>query len=69
MNKQTVRIEFSISSLLMVIAVGAGLVLAFLLRNIILSVFIAFILAAAIEPMLKFLQRFKLPKSLSLAIT
>ena len=69
MNKQTVKIEFSISSLLLVIAVGAGLVLAFLLRNIILSVFIAFILAAAIEPMLKFLQRFKLPKSLSLAIT
>lgn len=69
MNKQTVKVEFSITSLLMVIAVAAGLVLAFLLRNIILSVFIAFILAAAIEPVLKFLQRYKLPKSLSLAIT
>lgn len=69
MNKQTVRIEFSISSLLMVIAVAAGLILAFLLRNIILSIFIAFILAAAIEPLLKFLQRYRLPKSVSLAIT
>lgn len=69
MDKQTIKVEFSITSLLMVIAVAAGLLLAYLLRNIILSVFIAFILAAAIEPLLKFLQKYKLPKSVSLAIT
>ena len=69
MSKQTVKVEFSITSFLLILAVSAGLVLAYLLRNIILSVFIAFILAAAIDPLLQFLKRYRIPQGLSLAIT
>lgn len=69
MQKQPVEIDISIWAIVKVIVIAAGLAMLFLLRNIILLVFLAFILAAAIEPVLHFLQRYKIPKSISLATT
>lgn len=69
MKKQSVVIDISFWAILKVVLVGAGLALVFWLRQIILMVFLAFILAAAIEPLLRFMQRYKIPNALSLAIT
>ncbi len=68
-TKQTVKIELSFSSLMMVIGTLIGLWLLFFLREIVLLVFIAFIIASALGPILRTLQRHRIPQVVSIAST
>jgi predicted PurR-regulated permease PerM len=69
MNKQTIKIELSFSSLLMVIGTILGLWLLFYLREIVLLVFIAFIIASGLGPILRTLQRHRIPQGVSIVST
>ena len=68
-SKQTQKIEISFGSVVMIIATVIGLWLFFYLREIVLFVFIAFIIASALGPPLRTLQRHKIPQALSIATT
>ena len=68
-SKQTQKIEISFGSVVMIIATVIGLWLLFYLREIVLFVFIAFIIASALGPPLRTLQRHKIPQALSIATT
>ncbi len=66
MSQQIVKVEISIKSLLLVIATLVSLWVALLLKDIIITIFIAFILTAAIEPLAIHLKRFRVPQVISL---
>lgn len=68
MQPQVVKIQFSIKSILTVLAVLAGLWFALQVKDIIIIVFVAFILTSAIEPMALYLNRYRVPHVLSMAI-
>jgi predicted PurR-regulated permease PerM len=66
---KTVKIELSFASILLVIATLLGVGLIYVLRDILLLVFLAFIMASALGPLLRSLQRHRIPQALSLAGT
>lgn len=69
MTKQTVKVEVSFTSVLMVIGTILGLWLLFILREIVLLVFIAFIIASALGPILRTLKQHRIPQVVSIATT
>lgn len=68
-SKQTVQVEISFTSLLMVIGTLVGLWLLYYLRDIAMLVFIAFILASGLGPVLRTLQKYKIPQVVSIVLT
>jgi predicted PurR-regulated permease PerM len=69
MTKQTVKVEISITSVLTVVGTLVGLWILFYLREIVLLVFVAFIIASALGPVLRTLQRHRIPQVVSIAST
>lgn len=69
MSKQSMSIEISIKTILTIMATLLGVWLVFTLREIVFLVFIAFIIASALGPLLRTLQRHRIPQVVSIAIT
>lgn len=67
MDDRKVTIEFSFQTILWVIAAVLSLWLVVTLRDVIVSVLLAFILAMAITPFVDYLQKKKIPRTLSVA--
>ena len=65
-NKQT--IEISTSTILKGLAIILGLVLVYLLRNILVMIFLAVIIAAAVDSPIDWLARHKIRRAIAVAI-
>ena len=63
METQSKKVEISTSIVLKTIVILVGLWFLFLVRDIIILVFIAVIIAASIDPGVDWLQRKKIPRS------
>lgn len=65
MDERKVIIEFSFQTFLWVLAIVLSLWLAVTLKEVLVAVLLAFILAMAINPLVDFLQKKKVPRTLS----
>ncbi len=65
---QSVKIEISVISLLKIVAVIAALAFLYHVRDIIVLVFLAVVIASAIDPIATFFARYKIPRILSVLL-
>lgn len=63
------KIDISHKTIIFIAAFILGIWLIYLIRDLLLILFVAVILMSALSPLVRFLTKFKLPKSLSIAIT
>ncbi|MBI2086412.1 AI-2E family transporter [Candidatus Daviesbacteria bacterium] len=63
------KIDISHKTIIFIAAFILGIWLIFLIRDLLLILFVAVILMSALWPLVRFLARFKVPKSLAIAIT
>lgn len=68
MERQNVTIHISTMAILKIVAIVLALVFLYFIRDILLLVFIAVILAAVIEPAVNWLEQKRLPRSLSVIL-
>ncbi len=64
-NHQTVRVEFSVRSVLKVLLVLIGLALAYYLLDLILVILLSVVVASAIEPATRWFARYRVPRVLA----
>jgi len=65
MDERKVTIEFSFNTFLWVIAIIAAIWLAITLKEVIVALLLAFILAMAINPLVDYFQKKKVPRTIS----
>lgn len=63
------KIDISHRTIIFIGLIVLGLWIIYLIRDLLIILFVALILMSALSPLVKFLTRFKIPKSLSIAIT
>jgi len=63
------KIDISYRTIIFIAVFILGLLLIYLIRDLLLILFVAVILMSALSPVVKFLTKFRVPKSLSIAIT
>src|SRR3989344_2664936 len=63
------KIDISHKTVIFITVFILGIWLIYLIRDLLLLLFIGLILMSALSPLVKFLNRFKIPKSLSIAVT
>ncbi len=63
------KIDISYRTIIFITVFILGLLLIYLIRDLLLILFVAVILMSALSPVVKFLTKFRVPKSLSIAIT
>ena len=63
------KIDISYKTIVFITVFILGLWLIYLIRDLLLILFVAVILMSALSPVVKFLTKFRMPKSLSIAIT
>ncbi len=68
MENKNVVISFSTATVLKIIAILLVCFFAYIIRDILLLIFVSLILAALIEPPTNYLERFKIPRSLSVGV-
>lgn len=67
-NDKIIKLEISIQSILLVIAVACGFFFIYRVRNVLIMLFWAFVLSSAVMPMVKKLVKMKFPKWLAVTI-
>lgn len=65
---ETQKFEIGSSTIFRTILIVLGVWLLFIIRNIILMLIGAFVIASAIEPLARYLQRFRVPRAMSVVI-
>lgn len=63
------KIDISHKTVIFIAAFILGLWMVYLIRDLLLILFVAVILMSALSPLVRFLAKFKVPKSLAIAIT
>src|SRR3989344_1482583 len=63
------KIDISHKTIIFIAVFILGIWLIYLIRDVLLILFVAVILMSALSPLVRFLTKFKIPKSLSIAIT
>lgn len=66
--QKTLQVEISYKTILFTIGVLLGLLLVWIARDLLFSLFIAFIITSAIKPIVTILERKKIPRHLSTAV-
>lgn len=64
-ERRRISIDISTSAILRIILVGIGLVFLYIVRDIILYLFLAIIIASAINPAATWLRKFHIPRAVS----
>lgn len=68
-EKQTLKVEISPISIITVILIVLGFYFIFLIRFVIIAFFLAFVISAALQPLVKWLCKKKLPRWTAVTIT
>lgn len=68
MKEHKTIVEISTSTIFKVIIIILGLVVAWMIKSVIMMLFLAFIFSAAFKPYVNFLERYKIPRLISTVV-
>ncbi len=65
-SRQPLHVNISSLTLVKIVLVGIGLVILWLIRDILAMIFVAWVLSMALHPWVNWLQRFKIPRAIGI---
>ncbi|MFH1426744.1 MAG: AI-2E family transporter [Candidatus Kerfeldbacteria bacterium] len=67
-NEEVLRVTISASTVIKIVAILAGLAFIWFIRDIVGILFVALVLASALDPWVDWLQRYRIPRGLSILL-